>query len=92
MKMHKSIQADSAGRINLGKTCAGAFFIFSKENNKIILEPAKILSEQEIAQKEKEHKKEQLLLNEKEWKLFEKIMEQDEQPTKKLQRLMQHEG
>lgn len=85
MKMHKSIKADAAGRINLGKQCAGRLFTLSRENEKIVLEPARIVSESELRSREVI---ENIVLNENEWSKFEEIMESDDEPNKKLHQLM----
>jgi hypothetical protein len=87
MRIHRSIQADAAGRINLGKECAGALFTFSRKNDQIILEPAQIVSERELKIKQRENGR--ILLNEEEWIAFEKLMEVEEKPTKDLRKLMQ---
>lgn len=87
MKMQKSIQADSAGRVNLGKNYAGLLFILSSENYRLVLEPARIVSEAEFDQKQKPGA---LLLNDKEWAAFESLMEVDEEPTKELRKLMKN--
>lgn len=77
--MHKSVQADAAGRINLGKQCAGRLFTISEENEKIVLEPARIVPERDV---------EGLLLNEKEWSRFQEIMDADDEPNDHLRQLM----
>ncbi len=77
--MHKSVQADAAGRINLGKQCAGRLFTISEENEKIVLEPARIVPERDV---------EGLLLNEKEWSRFQEIMDDDDEPNDHLRQLM----
>lgn len=84
MKMQKSIQADSAGRVNLGKNYAGFLFILSSEDYKLVLEPARIVSDAEFDPKQK------LLLNDKEWAAFESFMEADEEPTEELHKLMKN--
>lgn len=84
MKTHKSLQADSAGRVNLGKECAGLLFIVSRENSKLILEQARI-----VPDKEADHYKNSgLFLSEEEWAKFESLMNADEEPTRALRKLM----
>lgn len=85
MKMQKSVQADSAGRMNLGKDYAGLLFIFSRENERLVLEPARIVSDKEFIQKQKA---DALLLNDEEWATFESLMEADDEPTDYLRKLM----
>lgn len=86
MKMHKSIQADSAGRVNLGKECAGLLFKLSREKDRLVLEPARIVSNREYSQQ----KIGTLLLNDEEWAAFVSVMEMEEEPTKDLRKLMKN--
>lgn len=86
MRMHKSIKADAAGRVNLGRQCAGRLFTISEENDKIILEPARIVSEREIRSQEIIKN---IVLDDNEWSRFQKIMNSDDEPTGNLRRLMQ---
>lgn len=85
MSMHRSIRADSAGRINLGKQCAGRLFTISKKNEKIVLEPARIVSERELRSHEAVSN---ILLDDDEWSRFQEIMDSDDEPTDNLRRLM----
>lgn len=85
MRAQKSIKADAAGRINLGKQCAGRLFTVSEENEKIVLEPARIISERELRSQEEVK---ELLLNEDEWARFQEIMDFDDEPNDNLRRLM----
>ncbi len=85
MKMNKSIKADAAGRINLGKQCADRLFTISEENEKIVLEPARIVSEKELRSHEDVKA---LILDEHEWSRFQEIMDSDDEPTGELRRLM----
>lgn len=87
MKMHKSIKADAAGRINLGKRCADRLFTISEENGKIVLEPACIVPEREMRSHEKIIN---ILLGKKEWSTFQNIMTSDDDPNDNLRRLMKN--
>lgn len=80
MEMHKPVQADSAGRINLGKDCAGLLFIVKQEDHRFILEPARIITEKELDRNK-------VVLNKKEWAKFEALMNADDEPTKALRKL-----
>ena len=90
MGIHKSIQADSAGRVNLGKDCAGLLFILSCENNRFVLEPARVVPEKEFQAKQIES--ERILLNEEEWAKFEEIIEAEDKPKKNLRNLMKKQN
>jgi hypothetical protein len=81
MEPPKSVHADSAGRVNLGKDCAGLLFILTHEDHRLILEPARIVSEKELDQNK-------VLLNKKEWAKFEALMSADDEPTKALCKLL----
>lgn len=85
MKLQKSVQADSSGRINLGKECAGQLFILSHEKKRLVLEPARIVSEKEFDPSQRVNA---LLLNDEEWSAFEILMDTHEEPTKDLSQLM----
>lgn len=85
MKVGKSIKADSTGRINLGKKCAGCLFTLSKEKGKIVLEPALIVSEREFRSNELIGS---VILDDNEWSKFQEIMESDDEPNDHLRRLM----
>lgn len=85
MEAQRSIKADASGRINLGKQCAGRLFTISKEHDKIVLEPARIVSEKELKSRDAI---ENIILDENEWSRFQEIMESDDEPTENLRRLM----
>lgn len=86
MRMQKSIQADSAGRVNLGKECAGLLFTLSREDERFVLEPARVISEREL--RIRQEKGERIPLNKEEWAKFEELMDSDTKPTSRLRKLM----
>ena len=85
MEAQRSIKADATGRINLGKQCAGRLFTISNEQDKIVLEPARIVPEKELKSRDAI---ENIILDENEWSRFQEIMESDDEPTENLRRLM----
>lgn len=86
MNIRKPIQADSAGRINLGKDCAGLLFVLTHEKNRFVLEPAKVITENEY--KSKQAASDRIFLDEEEWEKFEKLMKSNDKPRKELRILM----
>ena len=84
--MHHSLRADSAGRLNLGKEYASLLFTVTKESGKIVLEPARIMTEKEIEGERR------VLLSQEEWEKFEEYMKSDVEPTEDLKRLMRDDS
>ena len=85
MSTNKPIKADAAGRINLGKRCADRLFTISEENEKIVLEPVRIVSEKELRAHENVKA---LIIDEHAWSKFQEIMDSDDEPTDELRKLM----
>ncbi len=85
MRIQKSVKADAAGRINLGKECAGRLFTVTESKGKIVLEVARVVAEREL---QSQKSADRLLLTESEWSRLQDIMDGDDEPTDALRRLM----
>lgn len=86
MDDRKPLKVDKSGRINLGKDMAGQLFTLLKEDEKLILEPVRLVSESEFLASRRS--RDQILLSEKEWENFELILNDDSPPNEHLKDLM----